>query len=66
MTDKDEALEELAKELFFIMEKLDPTDDPSAYNWGSISDRDREFFRICVKRLLHRRELLETALRCAD
>ena len=42
---KEEALWRLAKRLFVIIERLDPS--PSDIDWESLSGREREFYRLC-------------------
>lgn len=50
----------LAERLHWKMEHLDPSEGPE---WGGLSDRDKEFYRACIRALLCERSLLEGALR---
>jgi hypothetical protein len=43
-------LDAIARRLHEVMERLDPTDDPE---WDSLTDDRREFYRQCVKEVLH-------------
>ena len=43
------AIERLACRLHWKMEHLDPTEDG---DWACLSDRNREFYRLCVEDLL--------------
>lgn len=53
------ATERLARHLHWSMERLDPTDSP---NWDTMSERDRDLYRQCVKTLLCDVALIEAAL----
>jgi hypothetical protein len=56
MMPADSAIERLARELHWKMEHLDPTEDS---DWERLSDRQREFYRLCVRWLLfHRSDIL--------
>ena len=54
------ALERLASELHWKMERLDPSESPE---WAELTDHQRSFYRLCVKHLLRQSELVEAALR---
>jgi hypothetical protein len=54
---KDEALWRLAKRLFVIMERLDPS--PSDIDWESLSGREREFYRLCVESMFEEADLAD-------
>ena len=56
---RDDAVEKLAEQLAWKQEHLDPSDEGA---WENYSERDKEFFRACVKWLLLFPELLEIAL----
>ena len=56
---RDEAIIELAKTLHWKSEHLDPTEDPE---WDDMTDRQREFWRLCVRALLDEERLLRVAL----
>lgn len=47
------ALEELARELHWEMERLDPTDAP---DWDALTERQRQFYRLCVEHLIRQPE----------
>ena len=54
---RDDAIEILAKELYWKMEHLYPTEDGG---WSDLEDDDREVYRQCVKSLLvHPQEILQ-------
>jgi hypothetical protein len=57
-----EAVETLAEALFLKMEHLEPTEDGGS-GWGGLSERQREFYRLCVKAILVEREAVAQALR---
>lgn len=42
-------VEHLAERLHWKMEHLDPTDRPL---WGALTEREKDFYRICVRTLL--------------
>jgi hypothetical protein len=48
-TAEDEKVERLSRALHWKMEHLDPSWDG---NWDRLSERNREFYRQCVKHLL--------------
>ena len=47
------ALEELARELHWEMERLDPTDAP---DWEARTEHQRQFYRLCVDHLIRQPE----------
>jgi hypothetical protein len=55
----DDAIEHLAKRLHWKMEHLDPTEDP---DWDLLTERQRDFYRLCIKSLLAERSAIEEAL----
>ena len=62
---KDEAREELARVLFRKMEHLDPrvVDDPNElFEWDHLTDRQREFYRLCLEEVLREVALVRAAL----
>lgn len=52
-------VEHLATVLHDKMEHLEPTEDG---DWECLSERQREFYRLCVKRLLVERTVLTAAM----
>ena len=54
----EDPVERLARVLHAKMEHLDPTDDP---DWESLTEQQREFYRLCIEALLRRRDLLDAA-----
>ena len=55
-------LEQLARILRDKMEHLDPT-AAGDLRWGQLEERDRVFYRLCVKGLLLREHLIQAAIR---
>lgn len=55
--DPRDLLAGLARSLFEELERLDPSLEPSP-GWEELSDRDREMYGLCVRRLLDAPELL--------
>jgi hypothetical protein len=55
---KGRAIEVLAEHLHWEMERMDPTDDD---NWAAMSEFRRDFYRLCVRSLLSRKDLILTA-----
>jgi hypothetical protein len=54
---RGDTLDRLAKRLYEIMERLDPTHIPS---WECVADLDKEFYRTCVKAVvIELREILK-------
>jgi hypothetical protein len=53
-------VEYLAQRLHFKAEHLDPTEDE---DWGTTSERTREFYRALIRDLLCAREMIEAAWR---
>ena len=53
---REAALSQLGKVLFEAMERLDPGDGPS--KWGLLSFREREFYRLAVRALLDRSDIV--------
>ena len=53
-------IEGLAMVLHAKMEHLDPTEDP---DWRMLTERQRDFYRICIESLLGERDLLQRAMR---
>ncbi len=51
------AIERLAERLYETMEHLDPVSD-EAIAWGSLNDRRRDFYCLCIEALLERRDLI--------
>jgi hypothetical protein len=49
--DDEGAIERLAHALHEKMEQLDPTED---YDWATLTERRREFYRLLIKNLLQR------------
>lgn len=47
--DSETKIGRLARQLHWKMEHLDPTEDG---DWDCLSDRKREFYRLCVEYLL--------------
>ena len=50
----------LARRLHGKMEQLDPTEDD---DWENLSERQREFYRLCVESIFDERELSRSALK---
>jgi hypothetical protein len=57
---REEAIRELARTLHSKMEHLDPSDGPE---WEALTERQREFYTLCVKAVLFEGELVRVALR---
>lgn len=53
----DAAIGALARVLYETMERLDPIDDEPA-TWEALSERDRTYYRLCVRELGTRPDLL--------
>ena len=58
----EDAIEHLAKILHRKTEHLDPTEDA---DWAAMSERKKEFFRLCVKAVLREKEAIQQAMRLA-
>jgi hypothetical protein len=57
---RDQAIEELARVLFYCMEHLDPT---GRFDWETdLDESGRELYRTCVRSLLREKRLLSAAL----
>ena len=54
---RSRAIVELARRLHWKMEHLDPSDTDSG--WVNLTDREREFYCLCVKAILDDRSLVE-------
>ena len=50
----------IAKALWQEMEKLEPSDD--AEEWEELGPRARDFYRLCVLRIVEDRDLINLAL----
>jgi hypothetical protein len=50
----------LARRLHEKMEQLEPTEDD---DWENLSERQREFYRLCVESIFDERELSRSALK---
>ena len=58
----DEACEYLAEELYFKLEHLDPSDVRHGdIDWASLSDDEKELYRLAVMWILHQREAVSAA-----
>jgi hypothetical protein len=55
---------QLAQRLFETMERLDPSPEETA--WNGLSDREREFYRLCVDALVEWPDRLNLAIRLAN
>ena len=55
----DEAIERLAERLHATMEHLEPTTDPE---WGLLTERQKDFYRLCVRDILKTAKLLRVDL----
>jgi hypothetical protein len=58
---KERALEKLARGLYEEEIKLDPGGDPP---WDQLTDRERQFYGLCVEAVLSRRTLVSDATSC--
>jgi hypothetical protein len=58
---RDEAIEHLARRLHWKMEHLEPTDDGSS--WDLLTDRQQDFYRVCVRAIFDERQLSRAALK---
>ena len=56
-------IEQLARHLHWHMERLEPTDEPE---WDSLSNFQKEFYRLCVEGILELRSTIERALALTD
>ena len=55
---REGAIGELAKVLHWKMEHLDPTEKP---DWENLTDREREFYRLCVQAIFNEGDLCRLA-----
>ena len=58
-TARGEAINHLAECLFWKMEHLDPTDRP---DWNLLTDRQQEFYKLCISELFRYPEVLRLIL----
>ena len=56
-------IEQLARELHWKMEHLDPSD---AHEWECLSDHQKDFYMTCVEWILFHRELVMSALKFSN
>ena len=56
----DAAIEALSEVLFWKMEHLEPSEEGE---WSTLSERKKEFYRICIKAVLLERNAVVQALR---
>jgi hypothetical protein len=59
ISSKQDAIDRLAETLRAKMERLDPS---SEKEWGELPEREKEFFRECVKAVLREPSLVAVAL----
>lgn len=59
-TTRERAIWGLAECLHRKMQHLDPADDD---NWAALTDRQREFYQLCVEAVFNERELSRCALK---
>lgn len=52
----------LARILYEAMERLDPSGPEDASPWDRLPDRDREFYRHCIRALIANKGLVLAAL----
>ena len=52
----------LARTLYEAMERLDPSSAEDPLSWESLPERDREFYRHCVRAMLADDEIVLAAL----
>ena len=57
--DTEKAVWSLARRLHWKMEHLDPTDRPG---WAALTERERDFYRLCVEAILDEKRLCQAAL----
>lgn len=57
---RDDALEDLAERLYFLLEKYDPT--PEAPIWEALPQQNRELYKITVQALFEERGAVWTYL----
>jgi hypothetical protein len=62
--ERTEALEQLSRRLYEVMEQLDPSQVSSP--WEEVPDHERAFYRACIRGILSERGLLSLLLRCED
>jgi hypothetical protein len=58
--DRESAVWKLAERLHWKMQHLDPDE---AEAWGELTDRQREFYKLCVEAIFDERMLSRCALR---
>ena len=52
--------EQLARQLYWEMERLEPTDDDC--NWDCLSEHEKNFYRSCISGLFDRADLIRALL----
>ncbi len=52
------AIEYLARRLHWKMEHLDPSEDA---DWGGLSERQKEFYRLCVREVIRDGSMVDRA-----
>jgi hypothetical protein len=63
-----EAIKEIARRLYEIMNKLDPPYDPEIplKSWVDLSEREHNFYEVCIDDLFDDAELVRSALPATD
>lgn len=60
---KDDAIDFLASEIYWKLERLDPSDSRvTDIDWASLSEDEKDLYRLVVMRVLSNREALMRAL----
>jgi hypothetical protein len=64
---RDQAIEELAKELVATLEHVDPTESwdselSTDQNWARLSDHDRSVYRTAIEAVLSNYDLVKVAI----
>lgn len=57
---RDDAIDRLARHLYWTMERFDPSEEVE--EWSELAPFRQEFYRACVRELLRKREELRIAL----
>lgn len=57
---REEAIDRLAQHLHLTMERFDPSEDED--EWASLSSKQKEFYRACIRELLIKRDFVLKAL----
>jgi hypothetical protein len=59
---RDAAIFQLARRLYETMEHLDPLTNEPMVNWADLTNRQRDFYRLCICSLLERDAVVRVAI----